>query len=88
MEAIHSSETLVLTRATQRHTPEDGILQFQISWDWKLGGPQSLSQNLSGYCSAQNNCLPSLGINLYVLVTQGIILINLSQLLTSAVHTL
>jgi hypothetical protein len=26
MEAIRSSETSVLTRATQRHTPEDGIL--------------------------------------------------------------
>jgi hypothetical protein len=26
MEGIHSSETLVLTRATQRNAPEDGIL--------------------------------------------------------------
>jgi hypothetical protein len=27
MEAIRSSETSILTRATQRHIPEDGILQ-------------------------------------------------------------
>jgi hypothetical protein len=27
MEAIHSSETLVLTRATRRNSPGDGILQ-------------------------------------------------------------
>jgi hypothetical protein len=26
MEAIHSSETLVHTRSTQHHIPEDGIL--------------------------------------------------------------
>jgi hypothetical protein len=26
MEAIHSSETSVYTRSTQRHIPEDGIL--------------------------------------------------------------
>jgi hypothetical protein len=26
MEALRSSETLVLTRGTQRNTPEDGIL--------------------------------------------------------------
>jgi hypothetical protein len=26
-EAIHSPETLVLTRATQRYIPEEGILQ-------------------------------------------------------------
>jgi hypothetical protein len=28
MEAIRSSETLLLTRATRRHIPEDGILKF------------------------------------------------------------
>jgi hypothetical protein len=30
MEEIHSSETSVHTRSTQRHIPEDGILQFSI----------------------------------------------------------
>jgi hypothetical protein len=30
MEAIRSSETSVLTRATQRHIPEDDVLQVEI----------------------------------------------------------
>jgi hypothetical protein len=30
MEAIHSSETLVLTTATWRHIPQDDILQVKI----------------------------------------------------------
>jgi hypothetical protein len=30
MEALHSSETWVLTRATQRNIPEDGFLQVNI----------------------------------------------------------
>jgi hypothetical protein len=29
MEAIRSSETLILTRATRRHMPEDGILHVR-----------------------------------------------------------
>jgi hypothetical protein len=32
MEALCSSETSVLTRATQRNISECGILQLQISW--------------------------------------------------------
>jgi hypothetical protein len=28
MQAIHSSEMLILTRATWQHIPEDGILQL------------------------------------------------------------
>jgi hypothetical protein len=39
MEAIHSSETLVLTRATRRKIPEDGI--FRKKFVAKLG-PVSL----------------------------------------------
>jgi hypothetical protein len=30
MEAMHSSETSVLTRAARRNMPEDGILQFKL----------------------------------------------------------
>jgi hypothetical protein len=34
MEAIRSSETSVLTGATQRYVPEDGILHtFHVRWD-------------------------------------------------------
>jgi hypothetical protein len=29
-DAIHSSETLLLTRATRRNVPEDGILRFVV----------------------------------------------------------
>jgi hypothetical protein len=36
MEAIHSSRTLVLTRAIWRHIPEDGILQYSTALIEKL----------------------------------------------------
>jgi hypothetical protein len=32
MEAINSSETSVLTRATPRNILEDGILQYNFTW--------------------------------------------------------
>jgi hypothetical protein len=31
LEAIHSSETLILTRATWHHIPEDGILDSKVA---------------------------------------------------------
>jgi hypothetical protein len=38
MEAIHSSEMSILTGATWRHIPEDGVLQlttvFVLSFEW------------------------------------------------------
>jgi hypothetical protein len=34
MEAIRSSETLVHTRSTWRHIPEDGILKNKVTLDY------------------------------------------------------
>jgi hypothetical protein len=50
MEALSSFETSVLTRATRRNIPEDGILlfsSFQNTGRWTI--PRTLV-NLSTYC--------------------------------------
>jgi hypothetical protein len=37
-EAMHTSETSVLTRSTQLHIPEDGIVQLVFSQDYAVWG--------------------------------------------------
>jgi hypothetical protein len=56
MEAIRSSETSALTRATRRHIPKDGILQHQhLTWTFPskltlcLVSPQNAEYVLQDY---------------------------------------
>jgi hypothetical protein len=45
MEAIRSSETLVLKRATRRYIPEDGILHSNFREELKLATCVQLKNN-------------------------------------------
>jgi hypothetical protein len=53
MKAIRSSETSVLTRATRRHIPDDGILHTRFCFISRHTGVQD------GCCLVRTNSLPS-----------------------------
>jgi hypothetical protein len=56
MEAINSSETLVLTRTTQNHTPRDDILHSHRRGNLNLRNFETLSTPfLWGTCFVQAN---------------------------------
>jgi hypothetical protein len=54
MEALHFSETSVLTRAILRNIPEDGIFQFGKSLSMHSEGkfPENAGSNLPKYTAS------------------------------------
>jgi hypothetical protein len=60
MEATHSSETSVLTRATWQHFPEDNILQEERKYI-KFPAPQNILFYVSAHEAMESEVLKHTG---------------------------